>query len=103
MQALESEILPDIASRQQVEMASVRSFGARGCIFERRPHWPYPVSDGYLFGADMGFCELDKTLGDHVCDTLWFDWDDLWSLHLGCALVYVHSCWASWDDGHHHQ
>ena len=102
IEALENEILPEIASERQVEWR-LAGLAEEEDQFRTDAARTNPVFDGHLSGAYMDFRQLDATHnrdGDHSIRS---DWHDLGALYLGDPNVDVHCDRPFGDDGDYYQ
>ena len=103
IEALENEILPEIASERQVEWRLAGLAEQEDQFRTDARTGSNPVFDGHLSGTYVDFCQLDTTHnrdGDHSIRS---DWNDLGALYLGYPNVHVHCHRPFGDDGDYYQ
>ena len=101
--ALEEQILPRIASEQQVEWRlSGQSEQESAFLSDAMTGLILSLTGIYLV-LGLGLFQLDAPCCGDGSDPLWLGRHDLWARGLGYTFVDVLDCWDAGHDRHYHQ
>ena len=100
-EALKKEILPEIATVNQVEWRmSGLAEQEQDFLNDARVGMILTLLGIYLVLTWI-FASWTTTFCYYVNNPVWPCRYYLWSLHMGCSYVYVHDCGANWNDWNH--